>query len=134
MSDYRLIEQPRKVPLEVRPGQPPARCHVYEVRDANHRMLYVGIADKFERRWAQHVRNSWWLHENDVWYVRVLGYRSRDDARQVEASIINTESPVYNTNTETWAYRKYQELFEDDARLDDPWDCKPVSNRLFVRV
>lgn len=134
MGDYRLVDQPRKVPLTVRSGQPPARCHVYEVRDVNNRMLYAGIADNFERRWAQHVRKSWWLRETELWYVRVHGYRSRDDARQVEAALINDEHPVYNTNTETWAYRKYQELFTDQSRLDDEWDCVPVSKRLFVRA
>lgn len=134
MADYALIEQPRKVPLEIRPGQPEPRCYVYEVRDVNNRMAYVGIADNFERRWAQHSAKSWWLREIELWYVRVHGYRSRLDARQVEASIINTESPTYNTNTEAWAYRMYQGLFEVQARLDDEWDCAPVSKRVFVRA
>lgn len=111
---------------------PPPACWVYEVWDTQHRLVYVGIADNFERRWAQHVAKSWWLGEVEVWYVDLCGYRSRGDARQVEAGMINDQHAVYNTNLEAPAYRAYCRMWADEDRLMDPFDCTPVAKRRFI--
>lgn len=90
-------------------------CHTYEVWDTMGRLAYVGIADYFERRWVQHVRQSWWLGEIQVAYVDVIEYTTRAAARMSEAAMINEQSPVYNTAREEAAYRAYRATFEDDA-------------------
>ena len=111
---------------------PAARCWVYEVWDTQHRLAYVGIADNFERRWRQHCTSSWWLGEIDVWYIDLHGYRTRNEAEQVEAATINEQSPVYNTRLETRAYARYLRLWSDPYRPTDEMDCIPVKKRRFV--
>lgn len=111
---------------------PEAHCFVYEVWDSMHRLAYVGIADNFERRWQQHRRSSWWLGEIDIWYIDIFGYRSRWEARQMEACVINEQSPIYNTSLESAAYREYRALWEDPERPIDDLDCVPVKRRRFA--
>ena len=84
--------------------------HTYEVWDTRGRLAYVGIADDFMKRWAQHVRQSWWLGEIEVAYVTVIRYATRAGARLSEAAMINEQSPVYNTARESAAYRAYLEM------------------------
>ncbi len=115
-----------------RRARPRATCFVYEVWDTMGRLAYVGIADNFERRWRQHVASSWWLGEIHVHYISVYGYRTRHEARQVEASVINEQSPVYNTSRETSAYAEYRQLWDSPDRPVDEWDCAPVLKRRFV--
>lgn len=120
--------------VQIYEARPPAQCWVYEVWDTQRRLAYVGIADNFEKRWRQHLRSSWWLGEIDIWYVTVYGYRSRWEARQVEAVVINTQSPVYNTAREYAAYEAYNGIWQDPARRDDDLYCTPVKKRRFVGV
>lgn len=90
-------------------------CHCYEVWDRRRRLVYVGIADDFERRWDQHLRSSWWIGEVQVWYVEVTTYGSRLHARLAEAAVINEQAPIYNTAHEAAAYREYERLSEIDS-------------------
>ncbi len=115
-----------------RSGAPAPHCFVYRVWDTHGRLAYVGIAENFERRWLQHVHLSWWMGEITVRLVVVHGYRSRAEARQVEAAAINEEKPVFNTNRETAAYERFLELYDlgSDRPIDD-WDCRWVSVRRF---
>jgi len=113
---------------------PLARCYVYEVWDRMNRLVYVGIADHFERRWAQHRRSSFWLGEITVAMVRVEGYRSREDARLVEACTINDQSAVYNTDREDRAYARYNAREDEEAWRDDPWGCTPVDRIIYKWV
>lgn len=124
----------REVPMNQIPWEdpPPVACWVYEVWDTHHRLAYVGIADNFERRWRQHESSSWWMGEIEVWYVEVFGYRSRWDARQVEAQMINDQHAVFNTNKEAYAYRAWLELWENEDRQMDPFDCSPLVKRRFL--
>jgi hypothetical protein len=92
------------------------------------------VADNFERRWRQHVANSWWFGEIEVDQIHVSGYRSRSEARQVEASIINEQAAVYNTERESRFYRLYRGLYEDPARPIDNWDCVPVDRVIYSRI
>lgn len=112
--------------------QDDACCWVYEVWDTQSRLAYVGIADQFERRWIQHQRNSWWLGEIDIWYVRLEGFNSRWEARQVEAAVINEQSPVYNTNPESGSYRAYRRWLDSPAHATDDTRLRPVAKRQFV--
>lgn len=81
------------------------RCYEYQVWDALGRLVYVGIADNFLRRWAQHLRQSWWIGEIAVDRVEVTGWPDRQTARWSEACVINEQSPVYNTALESASYR-----------------------------
>jgi hypothetical protein len=123
-----LAEHPAVLPeyAHLYEGRPDANCWVYEVWDTRGRLAYVGIADSFERRWQQHISSSWWLGEIDVWYISVYGYRTRWEARRVEACTINQQCPVYNTRLETSAYEAYLTTCEDE------WDCIPMKKRLFA--
>lgn len=114
--------------------RPAPSCWVYEVWDTQGRLAYVGIADDFAKRWAQHLRMSWWLGEIDVWYVEVFGYRTRWEARQVEACVINEQNPVYNTSRETGAYLEYLRLNEDESRPVDEFDCVPMRKLRFAPI
>ena len=126
-----LTEIPRPDLAAKYNARPPAACWVYEIRDKRRRLLYVGIADNFERRWTQHRAKSWWMNEVQVTSVYLNGYRSRWEARQVEASTIATESPVYNTQLESRALRGYEALFVDPRRPVDALDCVPVKKRYY---
>jgi len=110
--------------------RPAAQCWLYEVWDDQNRLAYVGIADDFDRRWRQHVSKSWWLNEIEVKQVYVFGYRSRSEAKQVEAATIHDQHPVYNTALETGSYRRYR-INQD--RIDELGDdyCSPVKRRYF---
>jgi len=109
---------------------PEPRCWVYEVWDTRGRLAYVGIADNFERRWAQHVRASWWLGEIEIWYIHLCGYRTRSEAEQIEACTIDDQCPVYNTRTESGAFRRYLRSMAAE-QLDDY--LVPVKKRRFTR-
>ena len=82
-------------------------CAVYLVRASQLGLVYVYIADDFELRWAAHLRQSWWLGEVTVEEIDVYWMTSREDARQMEAAIINIAHPRYNTSDEAGAYRRY---------------------------
>lgn len=116
-------------------GEPQeAKCWVYEVY-ASGRLVYVGIADNFERRWSQHVQNSWWLGEVEVDAVSVLGYRSRSEARMEEAARIHHQNPPYNTNREASSYRRWMAVTGGEpipsvarrAFRPNGWDAVPVA-------
>jgi hypothetical protein len=77
----------------------------YQVWEGN-RLLYVGIADDFASRWSAHVRSSWWLGEVSFDRIEVTGWPSREVARWSEASVINQQSPIYNTARELAAYAR----------------------------
>lgn len=110
---------------------PAARSWVYEVWDTRDRLAYVGIADDFDRRWRQHVDKSWWLHEIQVAQIFVEGYFTRDEARQIEAEVINSQSPVYNTSRELAAYRRYKAFDTDPSRPWHDFELVPVKKRYF---
>lgn len=123
-----LSEIPAVTPASIASyaARPDAKCWVYEVWDTQGRLAYVGIADDFPKRWAQHKRMSWWMGEIDIWYVDLLGFRSRWEARQVEAATIHGQNPVYNTAREETAYAGYLGLYSDPSRPVDEFDCIPV--------
>lgn len=88
------------------PTAPVAAC-TYEVWDLLGRLVYVGVAEHFPRRWQQHEARSWWLGEIDVDRVDVTGWPTREDALRIEAAVINEQGPVYNTAPELAAYARY---------------------------
>ncbi|TFD74713.1 GIY-YIG nuclease family protein [Cryobacterium fucosi] len=110
-----------------------AKCFMYQVFDTDERLVYVGIADNFERRWQQHVSMSWWLGEIAVQRIEVWGYRSRFEARLVEAFMINVHHPIYNINKEESSYRSWSQRLEEHAlsgkSTDSCWIGEIVSFR-----
>lgn len=125
------VREVQVMPLFVDGDVPPAECWEYEVWDADDRLVYVGVADNFDRRWRQHEDKSWWLNEVKLKYVVVNGYRSRDEARQVEAQVINEHAPVYNTNREIRHYKRFLEHWDSPF---DEWTLMRVDHRLFEAV
>lgn len=79
-------------------------CSVYVVYSTDDELLYVGIADNFEHRWRQHVRQSWWIGEVEIDHVEVTLMPNRDAARVMEAIWINTQHPRYNTSPESRSF------------------------------
>ena len=88
-------------------------AYVYEVLDRHERIVYVGITGDFAARWSSHLRQSWWATSVDICRVRLSGWRSRSDARKIEALTIAQFSPPCNTKPE----RKYLRLAQADRRL-----------------
>lgn len=127
-------ERVEKIDIRLKAHGGPVGCYVYEVWDVMNRLVYAGIAENFERRWAQHKRSSYWLGEVSVKFVHVDGYRSRSEARQIEASLINEQSAIYNTDRELSSYALYLKLWEDPSRTSDPLDCVPVSRTIYTWV
>lgn len=101
------------------PGE--IRCYEYQVWDTRNRLVYVGIADDFEKRWAQHLRMSWWLGEVEVAYVDVTCWPTRTAARWSEATVINEQSPVFNIAREEASYR---------AAMDGDWPA-PIERFIY---
>jgi excinuclease UvrABC nuclease subunit len=122
-----LIQEVDWPPYRIYADRQQANCWVYEVWDDHNRLAYVGIADDFDRRWQQHASRSWWLSEIHVGRVFVTGYRSRTEARYVEAETIHDQSPIYNTNLEQSTYRRYRAV----AAVSDDTYCTPVRKRYF---
>jgi predicted GIY-YIG superfamily endonuclease len=123
-----LLEIPRLDLVERYALRPPAKCWVYEIWDTKNRLAYVGIADNFERRWAQHGAKSWWLNEITIARVFLNGYRTRFEAQKVEAETIHYQSPVYNTRMEHSALAAWH------RGSDNEDDCIPVKKRFFEGV
>jgi len=94
-------------------------CAVYLIRALELGLVYVGIADDFEARWRQHRRSSWWLGEVVVESIDVYWMTCREDARQMEAAIINREHPRYNTSLEKAAFKRYQAAAGSENT--EPW-------------
>jgi hypothetical protein len=74
--------------------------YVYQVYDKHDRLIYVGITDEFASRWSAHLGKSWWARSVDIRFVMLCGYRSRYEARVVEALLISEHRPPCNTKPE----------------------------------
>jgi hypothetical protein len=67
---------------------------VYELRDTDDTLLYVGVAVDVDRRIAQHAATKYWWRE--VIFINAARYATRKAALEVEAHTILTKSPIYN--------------------------------------
>lgn len=76
--------------------------------------VYVGVTGRFSSRWTAHRSSSSWMAETDVLCVIVHGYRSRGEARKVEALLIEEHDPPFNTKIERRHLRS--------ARMSPPGD------------
>lgn len=65
----------------------------YRLYDAADRLLYVGAADDFDRRWRDHKKKSWW---RDVARKDVIWFDNRLDALYEESRAIAYEQPIHN--------------------------------------
>ena len=73
--------------------------YVYYFYDRQGNLLYVGITDNIERRWAQHAAKPWWHMVARKEYVQ---YPTRTEAARVEAHQIRTQRPTFNRAMNGW--------------------------------
>lgn len=68
---------------------------LYQFRDADGCLLYVGISGDGLRRIQQHAAKSWWPQ---VATISISHYADRGSALQVEARTIRALSPKFNVH------------------------------------
>lgn len=74
--------------------------YVYYFYDRQGNLLYVGMTDNIERRWAQHaVSKPWWHMVARKEYVQ---YPTRTEAARVEAHQIRIQRPMFNRAINGW--------------------------------
>ena len=67
---------------------------LYRLFDADERLLYIGIADKWTSRMTQHAaEKAWW---SDVASTRFESFPTRDEACAAEKAAIIAERPLHN--------------------------------------
>lgn len=70
---------------------------VYELRDADKNLLYVGISHRPMGRWREHAKQKpWWAqvaHRSLIWFD------SRAEALLVEQTVIESDAPRFNRTT-----------------------------------
>lgn len=67
---------------------------LYRAYDASGRLLYVGIAVNWPRRWGQHAERSPWYQQ--VTRLELTEYANRPDAMAAEKRVVAAEHPVHN--------------------------------------
>ena len=74
---------------------PAKRTALYRMFDRDGALLYIGISDRFGRRWSEHAAKQFWWP--DVQRQTVDWYDSRSEAADAEAAAICSEQPRFNT-------------------------------------
>jgi len=74
--------------------------HVYYFFDVQGNLLYVGITNDVQRRWAQHAEDKPWWHL--VARKESVRYSTRQEAERVEAHQIRTHRPMFNRAMNGW--------------------------------
>lgn len=67
---------------------------LYRAFDSSDRLLYVGIAVNWARRWGQHSERSPWFRQ--VTRIELTEYPNRADAIAAEKRVVQTEHPLHN--------------------------------------
>lgn len=80
--------KPQRKPVAAR------RCALYRHRDADERLLYVGISVQPSQRAAQHALSQAWFE--DVATIQIEWFDSEQEARQAETLAIAEENPAHN--------------------------------------
>jgi len=75
--------------------------HVYHFYDRQGNLLYVGITNDLQRRWAQHEADKPWWHL--VARKESVQYPTREEAAKVEAHQIRRLRPMYNRAMNGWS-------------------------------
>ncbi|MGA4864134.1 GIY-YIG nuclease family protein [Streptomyces lavendulocolor] len=89
-----LADVREKARREAEAGGDCRRTALYRLRDKGGHLIYVGVSNKPQQRWAQHAGDkSWW---NEVTDLSQEWFESRTEALAVEAFVIRTETPKYN--------------------------------------
>jgi len=70
------------------------RVCVYQARDQENRLLYVGLSQHWPRRWAAHAEDKPWWQE--VAQLQVCWLRTQAEAAWLEEYYIQTLKPRYN--------------------------------------
>lgn len=90
----------------------PTRTALYRFWDADGRLLYIGITEMPEKRWAAHAgTKSWW---SEVARKDLEWFENREDARAGELAAIRTEHALHNVADSPWA-PKSRELHDNEA-------------------
>jgi hypothetical protein len=71
------------------------RYGVYEARDGDNRLIYVGISNGLMRRWREHLGTKPWSDEVEAMSV-VAKNLSEAEARAMERQLIRAKRPKYN--------------------------------------
>jgi len=95
-----------------------AAGYVYEVYDAEGRLIYVGATRDVFQRMRQHVMDSWWIEQ--AVKVRATVHPTLAAARVVERERIRTRQPRWNIvglpDRWTWTPQQYHDYVT--ARLN----------------
>lgn len=110
--------------------------YVYRAYDIFGELLYVGVADRWPRRWTQHQRDKFWFP--DVARLEVDPLPTRRAALDTEARLIREYRPKYNivhntapmpvSMTPEDARRKLVERLQAANPPKPPWSGRPVVN------
>jgi predicted GIY-YIG superfamily endonuclease len=96
----------------------PERTALYRLYDADGRLLYIGITNDPNRRWAQHARSSRWWPK--VVTKKIEWLQSRSASLAAEKVEIERLNPPYNRAWNTWDIRArlhYQDHLAKEAEL-----------------
>lgn len=75
----------------------PDTVAVYRLYDLDHDLIYVGSSSNPKTRFVQHAQHHAWWEDVASWVVE--WFPDRDAAREEEAHLIRTGSPLYNVHT-----------------------------------
>lgn len=111
---------------------PTERTALYRLRDADGRLLYIGIAKDPERRWKHHSRTAratWWP---DVADKSVQWFNSRAEADEAETVAISNERPLHNRAKRE---RPYRMTFNNmDTEIDWVLHSKESASQQVARI
>lgn len=112
------------------------RTMLYRFYNAEGELLYVGITDQPQVRWAAHARNSLWWPRFCIVHTEWLATRA--DAEVAEAAAIRRERPRHNVShsvVPTPTRRLSAMYLHPMARQefgDDPFTYRDLSERLSI--
>lgn len=119
------------------------RMMLYRFFDHEGTLLYVGITDDPQIRWADHAhkarhgKNAWW-HQVRVVHTEWLA--TRDEAERAEITAIHHEHPIYNAshNVRPGAGRRFRSMYlHPMAREifgDQPFTLHELGERAHIPV
>jgi predicted GIY-YIG superfamily endonuclease len=101
------------------PGQHhwlPGRTALYRLRDTSRVLLYIGISENPEARFARHESLQPWWPQVDHSLTTIEWLDTRKEAEAAEDEAIRTEHALYNVARSPWA-PKPRELGPNEATV-----------------
>lgn len=105
-------------------GRAEADTIVYEFFEHPGAPCYVGITGDFPMRWVTHRARSPWFPMAAINGVFIQGFKSRREARMVEAALIAEHKPRFNTKRET----KYLQLARTSEEPEPEFMAEIIPN------